>query len=110
MGTYILRRLIQSVLILIGLSVIFFLILHLTPGGPSAAFEGSVAKGAAQEQACIQRLGLNRPLPVQYFSQMGTYLHGDFGRSNYGVSVQDQIAGKLPATLLLMGTSYLLQQ
>jgi peptide/nickel transport system permease protein len=72
--------------------------------------EGGGPGAAAKEQACIQRLGLNKPLPVQYINQMGTYLRGDLGRSNYGVPVQDQLAGKLPATLLLMGSSYLLQQ
>lgn len=110
MGTYIARRLLQSILILIGLSVVFFVILHLTPGGPCAAFEGSGARGAAEEHACVIRLGLDRPLPAQYFSQMGTYIHGDFGISNYGNSVAGTIAAKLPATILLMGTSYLLQQ
>jgi peptide/nickel transport system permease protein len=110
MGTYILRRLIQAFVILVGLSVIFFVILHITPGGPCAAFEGSGARGAAAEKACVVRLGLDRPLPAQYFSQMGTYLHGDFGYSNFGNSVAQVILSKLPATVLLMGTSYLLQQ
>jgi peptide/nickel transport system permease protein len=110
MGTYILRRLIQSFFILIGLSVVFFLILHLTPGGPCAAFEGGGIKGQIQAETCVKRLGLNRPLIVQYTAQMGTYLHGDFGVSNYGQSVAGEIASKLPATILLIGTSYFFQQ
>jgi peptide/nickel transport system permease protein len=110
MGTYILRRLIQAVFILIGLSVVFFVILHLTPGGPCAAYEGGGVKAAAQEKACILRLGLDKPMVVQYFNQMGLYLHGDLGLSNYGGTVSSLIAQKLPATILLMGSSYLLQQ
>jgi peptide/nickel transport system permease protein len=109
-ATYILRRLLQAVFILVGLSVVFFVILHITPGGPCAAFEGGGIAAAAKEQACITRLGLNRPLVVQYFSQMGVYLHGDLGQSVSGDSVSSVIAQKLPATLLLMGSSYLVQQ
>jgi peptide/nickel transport system permease protein len=109
-ATYILRRLLQAVFILVGLSVVFFVILHITPGGPCAAFEGGGIAAAAKEQACITRLGLNRPLVAQYFSQMGVYLHGDLGQSVSGDSVSSVIAQKLPATLLLMGSSYLVQQ
>jgi peptide/nickel transport system permease protein len=110
MGTYILRRIIQSIFILVGLSIVFFVILHLTPGGPCAAFEGTGVRGYAQEQACIRRLGLNRPLPVQYASQMGTYLRGDFGISNYGQAVGPTIASKLPATMILAGCAILVEQ
>ncbi len=110
MGTYILRRLIQAVFILVGLSVVFFVILHITPGGPCAAFEGGGIAAAAKEQACVTRLGLDRPMVVQYFSQMGVYLHGNLGQSVSGDSVDSVIAQKLPATVLLMGSSYLVQQ
>jgi peptide/nickel transport system permease protein len=88
MATYIVRRLIQSAFILVGLSFIFFVILHITPGGPCAAFEGSGIAGAARERSCIQRLGLDRPLIVQYLSQMSLYLHGNLGLSNSGDSVR----------------------
>jgi peptide/nickel transport system permease protein len=110
LGTYILRRLLQAVLILVGLSVVFFVILHITPGGPCAAFEGSGVRGAAAQAACVKRLGLDQPLVVQYANAMGTYLHGDLGTSIYGDSVLHTIGQKLPATILLMGSSYLLQQ
>jgi len=111
MGTYIVRRLLQAVFILFGLSIVFFVILHLTPGGPCAAFEGQSARGAAQKQACILRLGLDKPLIVQYFSQMGLYAHGDLGTSvTAGTSVAGIIAQKLPSTILLVGLAYTLQQ
>src|SRR5579884_3902781 len=110
MGTYILRRLIQAVFILVGLSVVFFVILHITPGGPCAAFEGSGVTGAAKIASCTKRLGLDKPLVVQYFNEMGTYLHGNLGTSIYGDSVLQTIGQKLPATILLMGSSYLVQQ
>lgn len=111
MGTYIIRRLIQAVFILLGLSVVFFLILHITPGGPCAAFEGSGTLGAARERACIQRLGLDKPLVVQYLNTVSTYLHGNLGTSAVtGQPVTSAFAQKIPATLLLMGTSYFFQQ
>lgn len=110
MGTYILRRLITSIFILIGLTIVFFVILHLTPGGPCAAYEGGGVKAAAEEQACIQRLGLDKPLVVQYVNQMSLYLHGDFGRSISGFSVGSTILSKLPATIILTGTAMVLQQ
>src|SRR5947209_6137328 len=110
MGTYIVRRLIQAVFILLGLSVIFFVILHLTPGGPCAAFEGSGLSGEIKYATCVKRLGLDRPLIVQYLAQMSTYLHGDLGTSVSGDSVAGTIGQKLPATILLMASSYILQQ
>lgn len=110
MTTYVIRRLIQSVLILAGLSVIFFMILHLTPGGPCAALAQAGATGAARLHACQVRLGLDEPLPVQYFKWIGGYLHGDFGTSYLGEPVSSLILQKLPATLLLMSVSYFFQQ
>ena len=109
MSTYIVRRLIQALFILFGLSIVFFVIVHLTPGGPCAA-EGAGVKGAAGIHACQTRLGLDKPLVVQYFNQMGVYLHGDLGTTIYGDSVVSVVKLKLPATLLLMGSSYILQQ
>ncbi|HZU11882.1 MAG TPA: ABC transporter permease [Chloroflexota bacterium] len=110
MTTYVIRRLLQSFIILIGLSLVFFLILHLTPGGPCNAEEAQSAQSAAMAKACVFRLGLNQPLPVQYFKWIGGYLHGDFGMSYLGIPVSSLILQKLPATVLLMLTSYLLQQ
>lgn len=109
MGPYVLRRIGQSIFILVGLSVVFFLIVHITPGGPCSAFEGAGVRGSAQEQACIGRLGLDKPLIVQYMNQVSLYLHGNFGTSNFGQSVSSEILSKLPATILLMSTAYLLQ-
>jgi ABC-type dipeptide/oligopeptide/nickel transport system permease component len=66
MGTYIVRRILQAILILFGLSIVFFLILHLTPGGPCQAFEGQGFAAAAKEQACTHRLGLGPPEPLMF--------------------------------------------
>ncbi len=112
MGTYIIRRLIQAFFILIGLTIVFFLILHLTPGGPCAALgESGGLQGAAREKACVLRLGLDKPLVVQYFNLMGQYVHGNLGNSQQGgIPVLSLIGQRLPATVLLMASSYILQQ
>jgi peptide/nickel transport system permease protein len=110
MGTYIVRRILQAILILFGLSIVFFLILHLTPGGPCQAFEGQGFAAAAKEQACTHRLGLDQPFVVQYFKLMGTYSHGDLGTSIWGTPVNSEVTASLPATILLIGSSYLIQQ
>lgn len=112
MGTYIIRRLIQAFFILIGLSVVFFLILHLTPGGPCAGLgEGAGAAAAAKIHACVLRLGLDKPLVVQYFNTMGQYIHGNLGIStSTSQPVTTVFLSKLPATVLLMASSYIIQQ
>jgi peptide/nickel transport system permease protein len=107
--TYIIRRLIQAVFILFGLSIVFFLILHLTPGGPCGVEGGLAAKAA--RITCIRRLGLDQPLVVQYFNQMGDYARGNLGISTaYSIPVTTIFIQKLPATILLMSTSYIVQQ
>ncbi|HWT83448.1 MAG TPA: ABC transporter permease, partial [Candidatus Methylomirabilis sp.] len=77
---YILRRLIYMTPILFGVSLVIFLILHLVPGDPARLVAGL---DATQEDVKIirSRLGLDRPLPVQYLSWLGNVLHGDLGRS-----------------------------
>jgi len=80
MGSYILRRLLYMTPILFGVSVVIFLILHLVPGDPARLVAGL---DATQEDVKIIRasLGLDRPLPVQYVSWLGSLCHGDLGRS-----------------------------
>lgn len=109
MATYIVRRLIQFVFILFGLSIVFFLILHLTPGGPCAALQQGGAKGEAQFRICIEKYGLNKPLVVQYALWIGGYLHGDFGQTLGGLSVASEFQEFLPVTILLATVSYALQ-
>jgi ABC-type dipeptide/oligopeptide/nickel transport system permease component len=110
---YIIRRLIQSVAILFGLSIFFFFLLHLSPGGPCDAL---ATVGASQTQleryhSCVERLGLNDPLPAQYFKWVTHVVHGDFGVSILdGTPVWDEIAARIPATLLLAGIAYIVTE
>ncbi|HEV8191040.1 MAG TPA: ABC transporter permease [Ktedonobacterales bacterium] len=101
MQRFLIRRLLQSVLLLVLLSVAFFLLIHALPGGPEQAFF-SPRQTAAQKQAIIKELGLDQPLPVQYVKWVGAALHGDFGRSyDSNLLVLQDISTAIPNTVLL---------
>lgn len=108
MGGYVLRRLIQAVPVLLGITVIVFLIMSLIPGDPATAILGSYA--TPDNVARLNRdLGLDKPLVQRYFIWLGNLLVGDFGRS-YSLNrpVIDEVAARFSATLILAGTSFVL--
>jgi peptide/nickel transport system permease protein len=113
MGTFIGRRLLQTVVILFGLSIFFFVLLHVAPGGPCDSLQ-TVGATIAQQQrysACRDHLGLDQPIFVQYLKWAGNVLHGDFGQSiGEGRPVSAEILERVPATLLLGGISYLIAE
>jgi peptide/nickel transport system permease protein len=76
------RRLVLAVPILLGVSVIIFLLMNVLPGDPAAAFLSDDATEAAR-QAIRHQLGLDQPLPVRYFKWLGSALSGDLGYSPY---------------------------
>jgi peptide/nickel transport system permease protein len=109
MTTYVVRRLLQFVVILFGLSIFFFVLLHLQPGGP-CQIQPSQDPAAHQHYLnCVKRLGLDRSLPQQYVTTMGGYIHGNFGTSNNGFPVTQLILGALPVTFWLAMSSYTIQ-
>ena len=107
MGRYVLRRLLQALPLLFAISVASFAILKATPGGPLAAYEGNPQFTEADRQRLEHAFGLDRPLPIQYLSWLGSFLTGDWG---YGFASQQPvltlIGERLPNTLLLMGTVF----
>jgi len=106
---YTLRRFWQSVVLLLLVSLIGFLILNLTPGGPLSQY--TLSPGVTKEtlDRIAEQMGLNRPLPVQYADWLWKLLQGDWGASyRDGRKVLDVIFGHLGATLLLMvGSTFL---
>lgn len=66
--------------VLVGVTVIVFMIVHLAPGDPAQMIAGPTAPPDVVENV-REQLGLNRPLPVQYLTYMGNVLQGDLGRS-----------------------------
>ena len=107
MFTYILRRLVQSTLILLGISFITFLLLYVLPADPVRQIAGRSAT-AQTVQNIREQLGLDQPFVVQYFQYLSGLVQGDMGRSYLQKSqVSELIASRLPATLLLMGAGIL---
>lgn len=107
MARYVLRRVGQAAVVLLGVSVIVFMLMQLVPGDPVR-----IALGTRFDQetydALRARSGLDRPLPVQYVSYLGNALTGDLGVSfRSGQPVTQSILERLPATLSLAGVSLL---
>lgn len=102
MPAYILRRLIQSALILLGVSFITFVLLYILPADPVRQIAGRSA--TAETVASIRsQLGLDKPFIVQYGTYLWNLLSGDLGRSYLQkTEVGALLVSRLPATLLLM--------
>lgn len=87
--------------VLIGISIIIFTIISLTPGNPARLILGERASQEAIDQL-NEELGYYDPLPVKYVNYMADLLHGDMGTSyRTGGTVVSEIAERFPTTLLL---------
>src|SRR5690606_11635410 len=105
MPAYILKRLIAVIPVLLGLSIIVFLVMAMIPGDPATAILGSYATPENVEKL-NRDLGLDKPLPQQYLIWVGNMLQGDFGRSfTLNRPVLDEVIERFSATLILAGTS-----
>ena len=108
MAVYILRRLIGAALVMLAVATLVFFMLRLVPGDPIAAMLADAGSPEARE-AMIHRLGLDRPVWVQYGKWFWNMLHGDMGASIYGSNqpVGTIIAEALPRTLSLAFLAFL---
>lgn len=98
MWRYILRRLAMLIPVLIGISIFVFLLMHITPGDPALLMLGEHAP-KAQLEALREEMGLNDPLPTQYFNWLKKAVRLDFGRSLRSKKlVTREILDRLPAT------------
>lgn len=101
MANYVIRRLIQSIGLVFGVSIIVFALVRLIPGDPARAMLSESAS-AEQVEAMRRELGLDRSIPVQYGVFLRQAVQGDLGTSNfYGEPTVDVLLSHLPATLLL---------
>lgn len=96
-------RALQAIPVLIGVSIVVFLMLHLLPGDPAQIMlAGSGNVTAAQVAQLHRELGLDKPLWVQYFEWVGDALHGNLGTSIQDrTPVSEEIAQNAPPTLAL---------
>ncbi|MBW5470941.1 ABC transporter permease subunit [Brevibacillus formosus] len=98
MKQYIVKRLLSGIVVLFGLSVFTFLLIHLIPGDPVRIMLGQRAT-VEQIESLRKELGLNKPLVVQYLDYASGVLKGDLGTSlKTGRPVSTEIADRFPAT------------
>jgi peptide/nickel transport system permease protein len=105
---YLLQRLLSAIPVVLGISIIVFLIISLIPGDPATAILGSFA--TPDNVAKLNKdLGLDQGLIERYFIWLGNLIQGDFGRS-YALNrpVIDEILERFNATLILSGTAFVL--
>lgn len=100
MAKYLVRRLLQSIIVIFGVTLVTFLSLHLA-GDPTYLY---ISNRATDEEIVEirSRLGFDAPLPVQYFNFMGNLIQGDFGNSlRTKTPALEIILDRLPATIEL---------
>jgi peptide/nickel transport system permease protein len=102
---FLIRRVLLTLPILFIVSVVCFSLINLIPGDPATVILGPEASEQAKEQMS-ERLGLDKPIVVQYVDWLGGVLHGDLGESLVdGTPVSQLILQRLPVTLeLALGT------
>jgi peptide/nickel transport system permease protein len=104
--TYILRRLVHLVPVILIVGLVVFTLVHLTPGDPAAVILGDQASPQDVE-ALREQLGLNEPLPLQFIDWFGGVLRLDFGDSIFlGIPVTEALRERVEPTVLL--TTYAL--
>lgn len=107
MAAYIRRRLLQSIFVVWGVSVLVFFLLRLAPGDPVLML---LAESASPEQIAAARAkwGLDQPIPVQYAVFLGRALRGDLGDSLFFQQPAIEVLfERMPATLQLSGAALL---
>jgi peptide/nickel transport system permease protein len=106
--SYVGRRLLALLPILVGISILVFMLVHLIPGNPAVTILGN--KATPERVALLNHeWGLDRSLPVQYVSFLGRLVQGDLGQSLfYDVDAGGLVIQKLPVTLFLIALSGLM--
>ena len=102
------NRLLSAIPVVLGITIIVFLIITLIPGDPATAILGSYA--TPENVAKINKdLGLDKSLPERYLIWLGNIIQGDFGRSfSLNRPVIDEVMERFNATLILSGTAFVL--
>ena len=106
MLAYVAQRLVQTVLILFGVTLVTFFLLFIVPADPVREILGHGYATPQQVEILRHQMGLDQPFYVQYARYLGSLLHGDLGRSYVQKSdVTALILSRLPATLMLVAGS-----
>jgi peptide/nickel transport system permease protein len=106
MTAYLVRRVLQGIAVVFGVTVIVFIILHALPGGPARGMLGPEAT-EQQVQAFIVQNGYNKPVWVQYWRFIDQTVHGNLGYSySNNATVGSLLEQDLPKTAVLVGLAY----
>jgi peptide/nickel transport system permease protein len=112
MGTYLIRRLLHALIVIVIVSILVFLAMRLLPGDPILLIvtQDELSDINQEELELLrQEYGLDKPLVTQYFSWVKGVLHGDLGTSiRYRTSVASEIMHRLPITLHLGSLAYII--
>lgn len=103
---FVIRRVAQSVPLLLVISLLVFALLHAAPGGPLSTYLENPNVRPEDIERLKKAMGLDRPLGVQYLSWLGAFVRGDWGFSYAdGRPVLDRLLERVPATLELIGVA-----
>lgn len=106
---YILRRSLQAVPLLLVISILSFGVMHLAPGGPLSGLRQNPKVKASDIERLERLYGLDQPAHIQYIKWVTATVSGDWGISyRTGRPVLHAIVERLPATLSLMGSAFIL--
>jgi len=108
MWRYLQRRLLGTVVVLLGVSVLSFLVLHLVPGDPVQIALGQSGASGQDMARLRHQLGLDQPLYTQYWNFLSHAVRGDFGRSivsrrPVGTMIREQLPATIQLTVVGMG-------
>lgn len=107
MRQYVLRRLLQAVVILAILSVAVFLLLRVAPGADPAQIKCGLMCNEEKYQALRDEMGLDDPYPIQYRDWIRTVFSGSLGEDWNGTAVRGELARRLPTTIELLTLTFL---
>lgn len=106
---YILRRSLEAIPLLFFITIVTYFLMNITPGGPLAVYLHNPNVTPQQIHALAIQMGLNQPWYVRYFKWLWALLHGNWGYSYFtGLPVMQEIEQRLPNTLILMFTAFIL--
>jgi peptide/nickel transport system permease protein len=108
MAKFILGRILVAIPVLVGITIVSFMIIHLIPGSPAQAMLFGSNPTPAQVHNLEVQLGLNKPLYLQYGKYIWALLHGDLGTSFVtGRGVATELLSRAPSTFILSGAAML---
>ena len=109
MGRYLIRRAFISVVTLIAISMVVYFILAIAPGDPLSGFANNPNVPPELRQRIRHTMGLDDPIQVQYFKWATAYVQGDWLQSySAKIPVRDYVLSRLPVTLSITGSAFLL--